>query len=184
MGTATVSEKAGRQMSDDPIFRSGHEAIRFAYCFCPEQYPMTVMGKLMQRIGIGSGRGLHGLDGAATAGSVKRIIETLPSAYRNAIVARYAQTEEDFSTAILALVQPAVASLPTGAHKTRMILQLIGRNFGRDVKLADLCDTYGMDAATMTRRWQRVRECLRAIESEAATAADDALVDAGIVGRE
>ena len=52
---------------------------------------------------------------------------------------------------------------------------------GRPVKLASLCDTYSMDAATMTRRWQRVRERMRALESQAMQAADDALVVAGLV---
>lgn len=174
MTTATMTK-------DTPIFRSGHEAIRYAYNYNSQQYPITLMGRMMRGMGIGSGRGLYGLDGAAIAGSVKRVVEALPHDHHYAIVCRYAATEDQFLTAVHELLGAASASIGTGVTPTRVILSLIGRYYGRPVKLAALCDTYSMDAATMTRRWQRVRERMRALESQAMQAADDALVVAGLV---
>lgn len=168
--------------NDVAIFRSGHEAMRFAYNYNAQQYPMTIMGKMMRGGPVGSGRGLHGLDGAAIAGSVKRVIEALPHDLRQSMVARHTADSREYSVAVSALIRPAMASLGTGVHHTRMVFALICRYYGRPaVKLADLCDEYAMDAATMTRRWQRVRERMRAIESAAETAADGALVEAGLV---
>ena len=166
---------------DEPIFRSGHEAIRYAYNYNAQQYPITLMGRMMRGVGIGSGRGLYGLDGAAIAGSVKRVIEALPHDYRYAVVCRYAATEDEFLRAVHELLGAASAAIGTGITPTRVTLSLIGRYYGRPIKLASLCDEYGMDAATMTRRWQRVRERMRALESQGMQAADDAPVVAGLV---
>lgn len=165
------------------IFSSGHEALRFAYAYNAQQYPMTIMGRMMRGSIMGSGRGLHGLDGAAIAGSVKRVVEALPSRYRYALECRYALTDREFERAFTHLLQPALTSLGTGVHSTRLVMQLICRHFGRPqvVKLATLADEYSMDATTITRRWQRVHARLREIESAAACAADDALVTAGLV---
>lgn len=167
---------------DEAPFRSGHEALRFAYAYNTQQYPMTLMGKMMRGLGLGSGRGLHGLDGAAVAGSVKRVVEALPHDYRYVLVCRYVVTDREFEEALPRLLRTAVAALPTGAHPTRLVLKLICRYFGRPVKLADLCNEFGMDAATMTRRWQRVRGRLREVESSASVAADEALVQSGAIG--
>ena len=174
MTTATMTQ-------DTPIFRSGHEAIRYAYNYNAQQYPITLMGRMMRGMGIGSGRGLYGLDGAAIAGSVKRFVEALPHDYRYAIVCRYAATEDEFLHAVHEMLGAASASIGTGITPTRAILSLIGRYYGRPVKLASLCSQYDMDAATMTRRWQRIRERMRALESHGMQAADDALVIAGLV---
>lgn len=166
----------------EPLFRSGHEALRFAYAYNAQQYPMTIMGRMMRGSSLGSGRGLHGLDGAAEAGNVKRVVGGLPSSQVLALTARYTLDEAEFRRATGGLVGVAVNSLPTGIHSARLVLSLVVRYYRRkDVRLAELCDAHGMDAATMTRRWQRVRETLRAIESAADTAADGALVAAGLV---
>lgn len=171
--------------TEQALFRSGHEAMRFAYAYNAQQYPMTIMGRMMRGMIIGSGRGLHGLDGAAVAGSVKRVIESLPGPYRYALVCRYVITDREFEAVFPELLRPATASLGTGIHSTRMVLKMICRYYGRPaVKLAEMCDEFGIEASAMTRRWQRVRDRLRSIESAAATAADDALVEAGLVGRD
>lgn len=169
-------------MSGDAIFRSGHEAMRFAYAYNAQQYPMTVMGRMMRGRILGAGRGLHGLDGAAIAGSVKRTVEALPSDYRYVLVCRYAITDREFEEAMPKLIQSAVASLGTGVHATRLVMKLICRYFKHpDVQLTTLCDEFGIEASTMTRRWQRVRDRLREMESRAGAMADDRLTEAGLV---
>ncbi len=168
---------------DAPLFRSGHEALRFAYAYNPEQYPMTLMARMMHGVGIGSGRGLYGTYGAAVAGSIKRIVATLPEARRDALICRYARTESDYIPAMQSLLRPAVAALGTGIHPTRLVLKLICRYYNRPakIKLSVLCDEFALPAATMTRRWQRVRDQLRALESEAMSMVDDRFVSAGLV---
>lgn len=177
IATATSTEQA--------LFRSGHEALRFAYAYNAQQYPMTIMAKMMRGKILGTGRGLHGLDGAAVAGSVKRVVEALPKHYRYVLVCRYCLTEREFEDSFAQLLPPAMASLGTGGHSTRMVLKLICRHFGRPekVKLAEMADEFGMDASTVTRRWQCVKRRLSELESLAASAADDALVQAGLVAR-
>lgn len=167
----------------DAIFESGHEAMRFAYAYNAQQYPLTIMARMMRGGVIGSGRGLHGLDGAAIAGSVKRVVESLPHDHRYVLVSRYAMTDREYEEAFPKLLQAATASVGAGVHSTRMILLLICRYFGRPepVKLATLADRFEVDASTMTRRWQCVRNRLQEIESQASAAADGALVDAGLV---
>jgi len=54
---------ASSHIGEAPLFRSGHEALRFAYAYNPQQYPMTLMARMMRGPGIGSGRGLHGIEG-------------------------------------------------------------------------------------------------------------------------
>lgn len=183
MGGTAISEARTMMTDGGQVFSSGHEALRFAYAYNAQQYPMTIMGRMMRGSILGSGRGLHGLDGAAIAGSVKRVVESLPPNYRRAIECRYAITDQEFERAFPHLLQPALASLGTGVHSTRLVLKLICRHFGRPqaVKLASLADEHSMDAATVTRRWQRVHARLREMESGAACAADDALVKAGLV---
>lgn len=168
---------------DGAIFGSGHEAMRYAYSYNAEQYPVSLIARMMKAGAIGSGRGLYGLDGAAIAGSVKRVVESLPHEYRYSLVCRYARSTREYEEAFPKLLRHATASVGTGVHSTRMILMLICRYFGRpdEIKLSALADEFGVDASTMTRRWQSVRNCLREIESRAAVVADNALVDAGLV---
>lgn len=168
--------------NEDAIFYSGHEALRYAYNYSAQQYPMTIMGRMMRGKTVGSGRGLYGLDGAAIAGSVKRVVGSLPSRYHDALVCRYSQDEKERDAAIGRLLPVAAASLGTGTHKTRMVLKLIFRYFGlHPVKLAEMCDEFDMEAWTMTRRWKCVKRRLHELESQAGSAADDALTQAGLV---
>lgn len=171
----------------EPLFRSGHDACRFAYAYSGQQYAMTAMAKMMRGSGLGSGRGLFGLDGAAIAGTIKRYVETLDDSYHASIMARYEIVPENARVGANALVQFVIPVLGTGGHHRRMVLALACRHFkipgddGRQVQLAALCDLYGMSADTMTRRWHRARDRLREIESRAQTVIDGVLQEAGIV---
>jgi len=171
---------------DFPLFRSGHEALRFAYSYNPEQYPMTLMARLMQGGSLGSGRGLFGLEGAAVAGSVKRAVESLPPGRREALICRYAVDEQDFATALQALATPVLAAFGSGLYSTRLVLKLICRYYKRPggIRLAALCDEFSLSAATMTRRWQRVRDRLHLFESEAMREVENRFNETGLSGGE
>lgn len=176
------------QSETAPLFSSGFDACRYAYSFSSQQYPMTVMGKLMRGESVGTGKGLHGLDGAAVAGSIKRHVEALQDEHHAAIMARHELVRDHAAVAAGALVQFVTPALGTGAHNRRMVLALICRYFripdenGRQIMLASLCDKYGLSADTMTRRKSAAFRRLREIESRAQVLIDDALQEVGIVG--
>jgi hypothetical protein len=165
----------------EPIFRSGHEALRYAYAYNAQQYPMTIMGRMMRGRLIGSGRGLYGLDGAAIAGSVKRVVESLPGPYRSALECRYSITADERARAALRLVRPVLPALGTGIYHTRFVGALVARHFGEKIRLEDLSAQYEMSGSTVARRWADAKRRLVEIESKASTLADDALADAGLV---
>lgn len=172
----------------EAIFGSGFEACRFAYAFNSQQYPMSVMAKIMQCIGIGSGRGLGGLDGAAIAGTVKRHVEAMPLPAPLVIACRHELDHQKSIQYAGLLVQFVIPALGTGGHNKRMVRDLVCRYFrikveGRDVQLNSLCHKYGVDMseATMTRRWHAVSRRLREFESAAQSRIDDDLKDAGVV---
>ena len=169
------------------IFRSGHEACRFAYAFSGQQYPLSVMAKIMQCIVIGSGRGLIGLDGAANAGTVKRHVEAMPMPNPLAIAARCEIDYEKSRQYAAMLVDSVIPTLGTGGHHRHLVKALIWLYFripGEDnqpVKLSSLCDRFQVSADTMTRRKSAAFRRLREIESKAQGMIDDALKDAGVV---
>lgn len=183
MQGALAVDKGG----EEPLFRSAHEALRFAYAYSSQQYPVTIMGRLMGGGGMGSGRGLFGLDGAGEAGNVKRIVGTLPGAFRHAIAARYTINAHEVVAAACELVPFVIPALGTGVHHRRMVQDLICRFFGApgadggEVKLAALADRFDVDASTVTRKWQRVRSFLYGAERGASMAAEDAMIEAGLV---
>lgn len=76
-------------MIDDPLFKSTHDALVFAFNYAGQQSPKTPMTSLFKTPGIGSGKGLSGLDGAAQAGFILAEVCRLPDEQHNVVVARY-----------------------------------------------------------------------------------------------
>lgn len=169
-----------------PLFRSGHEACRFAFSYSHQQYPMTIMSRLMKGEGIGSGRGLVGLEGAAVAGTVKRHVESLGLPHSSVIAARYEICQRSAIGHVVLLAGMVLGALGTGVHNRRMVQELVMYYFripgqdGNPVKLAAIADRYGVHASTVTRAWKPIKERLRAWESTAETAADARMVEAGL----
>jgi hypothetical protein len=161
-----------------PLFRSSHDALRFAYLFNAQQYAMTPMAKLMG--GRGSGKGLVGVDGAAQAGMILGRVSQLPKIERYVIVARYSLGKEGVE-AKMELILPVVASMPTGMVHRRMIDHLIQRYFGEKVLLGQLAGMFDVNPDTVTAKWRQVRDRLREIESRAQYLIADELARCGIV---
>ncbi len=171
----------------DAIFRSGHEACRFAYAFSGQQYPLSVMAKIMQCVGIGSGRGLIGLDGAAVAGTVKRHVEAMPMPNPLLIASRCELNFEISRQYATLLVDSVMPALGTGGHPRDMVTALICIYFripdkdGNKIKLSSLCDQFALSADTMTRRKSAIFRRLKEMESKAQCLIDDRLKDSGVV---
>ena len=67
------------------LFRSTHDALKFAYNFDGTNCTNVMIGVPPH----GNGRGLGGLDGAAEAGNIKRIVHSLGNDTEMIIVARF-----------------------------------------------------------------------------------------------
>lgn len=173
--------------SNDPLFRSGHEACRFAFACSSQQYAMTSMARMMRGGLIGSGRGLVGLEGAAVAGTIKRHIEGLAQPYPFVIAARYELDPCKVVKCADALVPSVVSALGTGGHHRRMVQAIICRYFrvrgssGSVIRLYDIGSQFGLSDEVMTRRWRAASDRLREMESRAQSLVDEALQQAGLI---
>ena len=165
---------------EDPLFDSTWAALAFAFRYSTQQYQPTPMARLM-RGSIGSGKGLHGLDGAAQAGLIRGIVETLPEFERCAIIARFAIDRKEALAAKMVLVSPATAALGTGVYNRRMVDNLVQRFYGERCHLKDLAETHGVHANTMTERWARIKRQLTSLEHRGIDHAEAAMQGSGLV---
>lgn len=79
------------------LFANHDDALMFALRFTSQQYPQSELAKLMKTPGIGGGKGMIGLDGAAQAGVIKSRIDALGELQRACIIARYSARVETCS---------------------------------------------------------------------------------------
>lgn len=94
-------------MTDEPLFKTTHDALRFAFGYMERQSPKT---PLMSMVGSGryreedspprsdsisNGNRLIGLDAAAQAGMILAEVCRLPDDQHNVIVARYYRTTHE-----------------------------------------------------------------------------------------
>lgn len=87
----------------EPLFKSGHAALLFAYTFSANQYAVAAAAE--RRIALfardrygriaGSGRGLVALDGAAQAGMIQAITERVAGECLPVVIARFSETRDD-----------------------------------------------------------------------------------------
>jgi hypothetical protein len=158
-----MDNQAASRIEPEPLFDSAYAALAFAYRYSTQQYQPTPMARLM-RGSIGSGKGLHGLDGAAQAGIIRAEVEKIREFERSAIVARFAVNDREGLSAKIRLIQPATASLGTGVHSRRLVDALVQRYYGKRVHLKDLSEMVGIHPNTMTDRWRCIRRVLTEIE--------------------
>lgn len=165
---------------DEPLFDSTWAALAFAFRYSTQQYQPTPMARLM-RGSLGSGKGLHGLDGAAQAGLIKAEVDQLRLFERSAVISRFALCQKERSLAMLALVPPATAALGTGVHNRRMVDNLVQKYFGQRCFLKDLAADHGVHADTMTQRWACIKRMLRELENRGIDQMETRLQAMGLV---
>jgi hypothetical protein len=175
-----MDHQAASRVEPEPLFDSAYAALAFAYRYSTQQYQPTPMARLM-RGSIGSGKGLHGLDGAAQAGIIRAMVEALNKPERYVIVGRFATEKVESLEAKAAIVPIASACLGTGVHNRRMVDGLVQKYFGRKVHLGDLSEMTGVHRDTMTSRWASIRNQLRAIEERARDRLDAEMSERGLI---
>lgn len=175
-----MDHQAASRVDPEPLFDSTYAALAFAYRYSTQQYQPTPMARLM-RGSIGSGKGLHGLDGAAQAGIIRAEVERLRMYERFAVIARFAIDDKERCLAMLALICPATAALGTGVHNRRLVDALVQRHYGKRVHLKDLAEMVGIHPNTMTDRWRSIRRVLTEIEHRGMDMVEARLKEAGLV---
>lgn len=197
-------------MSDDVLFQSAADALRFAFNFSHQQYDRPLMNRMMGGRNE-TGKGLSGLDGAAQAGMIRRELSTLPNLYRAVLIARYAprsfpctcgrpccvgsSVNFEWREAVNAVASYATDMVPGGADKFRLRRELVFRLYGSGKTLDAIADECGVARQTASEHNSRIMIWLRrgrearggqpevkSVEALAEAAAQRALEQAGIVG--
>lgn len=177
------------EVLSEPVFDNTHHALTFAFRFSSQQYGESLLGKLQNR-GLGSGKGLVGLDGAGQSGMVLAEINRLEPIEIAALVARYAPRCEpcpccggDKPTAGWREAMEALAAwcVPTGVLNVRVRRELIGKFFGVRVNFLELANRHGMNRKTVSEHYAVICRRLKELEQRAQVVVDDALKMAGMV---
>src|SRR5574337_1713990 len=174
------------------LFPSTHNALRFAFEFSPEQYGEgTLAGLLKRAAGIGSGKGLIGLGGAAPAGMILAEVWRLPALERHAIIARYGQrrTEcrccgspgmsEEWKLAVEGIAAWAV---PAGLSNHRARREIVGRFFTRSGTVKEIAERYGLERKRLGEQVTAMEKRIKDLEARAQSSMDDVLKQTGVVG--
>lgn len=181
--TATTTPTA------EPMFSTAQRALRFAYSFDYEQYPPTPLKALLWRNG---GRGLHGMDGAVMAGTIKRIVDSLALSHRNMLICRYSIDDQAVFRALDSLSRIVSAaplrsnssSLKDNRRLISMMLRFFGRALHKDKKrfvVIDLCEGLSVSPSTFWRDYRPLRAYLKSLEKRALWEVEEKLIRAGIV---
>lgn len=187
-----------------PIFRSTYEALTFAFNFNGQNVVTATLG--LPPAG-GNGRGLGGLDGAAEAGNIKRIVKLSGEFSENVAIARFMPKRIPCSCRRLCC-QGWIPNLEwRGAirHITREIQgvcfdghadseyrnRVVGRYFMKEAErepFVSIAAVGGFSERTVKRHFEQVRQFLGGNKTQKGSEQilmdriDAALRDAGVVG--
>lgn len=178
------------------IFESANEAMRFGYAYSCQQWPVSVLSKLIRAADetaqaakrLGTGKGLFGLDGAAICGTIKRHVEALPMPNPLILEAKYTIDDSRLNALAVDIVPLVVPALGSGAHSRRLIQMLICRYFGmkidgKKIELSHLCSRFPDHTEdSMKKLSAKIRRKLRELDCVAEIDADSAMRESGLVG--
>lgn len=174
----------------EPMFRSAHQALLFAYTYSSTQHgtagaaERAIALAAKDRYGrtAGSSRGLRGLDGAAQAGMIRSLVErNTPPAFCLAAVARFAVLDSRARrAAVIPLALRARHSLPPHVPAWAVV-ELVAGALGMKVNLAHIADRCEVDVRTV-RNWRMaIRRFVLGIEAPGMARVEVLLEEAGIV---
>lgn len=173
-------------MIDEPLFKSTHDALVFAFAYAGQQSPRTPMTSLMRSASIGSGKGLSGLDGAAQAGMILAEVCRLPDDQHNVIVARYDRAtheckccgsevfSEEREAAIDALSHCVELE---GVHRKVRVMMVKKALCGGKLDVTQLCRDYYMGRTALYTQLSDIKVKLRKLERSAMITLDNAFLE-------
>ncbi len=193
---STIDQDITRRYESDPLFRSAHDALVFAFNFSMDLYDRPLMNKMAdgpRQIG----KGLSGLDGAAQAGFVRAELHTLgviPEALLTARISPQGSPCEcrrpccsgktinrDWAVAIETLTKHALVPLSGCISHYRLRAAIVQKFFGASVSLADIAEICGVNRDTASDHNQRVVKMLKTEESAAWGRFEGRLIEVGMV---
>lgn len=173
-------------MSEEPLFKSTHDALVYAFQYANQQSPKTPMTSLMRSVSIGSGKGLSGVDGAAQAGMILAEVCRLPDDQHNVIVARYGHVlhecshceqdapSEEWRSAIDALSHCVELE---GVHRKVRRMMVERAICGGKLDIDHLCKRYSLGRTTTYRQLSAMKIKLRKIERISLSNLDNVFFD-------
>lgn len=169
-------------MIEEPLFKSTHDALVYAFQYANRQSPKTPMTSLMRSVSIGSGKGLSGVDGAAQAGFILAEVCRLPDDQHNVIVARYGHVlhecshceqdapSDEWRAAVNALTHCVELE---GAHRKVRIMMVERAVCGGRLDIDLLCKRYSLARSTTFKQLSTIKTKLRKIERTALSNLDN-----------
>jgi hypothetical protein len=179
----------------DPIFKSAHDALQFAFKYAGQQSPKTPMGILVQRANgaAGCGKGLSGLDGAGQAGMIMAALKHLNDEQRAVIIARYCDVRHNcpccgqpapdqlWLEAVEQLSQAEeIKDLPKQVRHAAVEKAVCRRK----LRFASFATEFGLSERTLRHKLSEVRRRFGKIENQALGFLEDFFGGRGILVRD
>ncbi len=185
-------------ITEEPLFRSTHEALVFAFNYMGQQSPKTPMTRLFKSnpgendppVGLRQSKGLYGLDAAAQAGMILAEVCRLPDDQHNVIVARYYRAKyecmccesevprKEWKAAIDALSHCVELE---GLHRKVRLDMVIKAICGGKLDVDNICKVYSMGRSTTFQQFSNVKTKFRKLERLAIINLDNAFMDKGVL---
>lgn len=152
-----------KQRYVEPLFKSAHAALVFAYRFTSQQYDRPLMNRMADKEAR-TGKGLAGLDGAGQAGLIRSEVKGLGPLYESIVIASFApqdvtceckrpccagsKVNKEWSSAIDAITTEAMQHLAGKLSHYGLRRGIVERQFGAKHKLSELAEKCGVDKDT------------------------------------
>lgn len=163
-------------LTENVLFKSAADALRFAFNFSHQQYDRPLMNRLASS-GTGDGKGLSGMDGAGQAGMIRRELRELSNLYQAVLIARYAPhtfpctcgssccagsaVNFEWREAVNTVAAYACEMVPGGSGRFRLRRELVFRLYGSKRTLAAIAEDCGVSEQTASDHNGRVTMWLR-----------------------
>lgn len=178
-------------MSEEYLFDSAHDALLFSFRFCGQQYAKAP--SIFRRAGIGTGKGLAGLDGAAQAGFISQEVRALGLLHRYALIARFAErftqcsqcgshaNTAEWLGACRWLAEEMRKEVAPDAH-IRLMDLLVQRHFSVHKRtLADIATQFGDGESKVKHINAALNPVLKRLELAATARMEERLASLGII---
>lgn len=185
-------------MMNEPLFRSAHAALVFALNYSGQAYDRPLMNRMSDEPSRSSGKGLHGLDGAAQAGMILAELSRLAPVHGGILTARIAprytpcscrvaccskrRPNTEWEVAIDEVSRFAINALSGCVSNGRLRRGIVCRFFGSHVSLGKLAEDCSVSAPTAGSHNARISKLLRGEELRAWESFEARLRETGMVG--
>lgn len=167
----------------EPLFKSTHNALLFAFNFSAQQYERPMMNRMADDPVDYVSKGLSGMDGAAQAGMVFAKLERLQPLHQYIVFATYAprvircecrhpccaghKPNELWNACIRMIEEAAIIQALPGCVSHRVLRRgIVRRAFGdKSIVLADLAEKAGVNKNTATEHNSKVLQWLNGLQA-------------------